>query len=403
MARARVGFGGKAARFPAPAQSWSSSHLRGWQASRTAPRWPRKSRWPKRHGSKNSAGGLDAPVPGELFGREKFDPAQIRFARHGGFVIRIGEIFRDPRFAPFVPTINAFATLGLPTYLGASANGFDVGQIEWIAGNLHAVAKATKKGGGPAFTVHAQSVVIRLNRSADWQQVILDSIPQASLETFQDQNYVQLPPLPELDQAEPVVRCPDDKTIVVLFGSEQKDEETEEVLKRLFDDAPGGYAWIDAWHKADGGLVTLAVDNREVGWQNEENLQNVPDVAWPALRKTDFSAFGFSWNHQTDRMAIRVDSICPDQGAAKEVHAATLELLAYLRNPDFDDPEDSELEALRGAHVRLDEKLVETTTEFALPLPEVKAPAKAVAKPNAATPADLDNDAADNDAADDAD
>ena len=85
--------------------------------------------------------------------------------------------------------------------------------------------------------VGTQSLVIRLNRPTDWQQVILGSIPLASLETYQGQNYVQLPPLPDFDQGTPLLRFPDDKTIVVLFGNEQKDQGVEEkIFKRLFDD-----------------------------------------------------------------------------------------------------------------------------------------------------------------------
>ena len=80
----------------------------------------------------------------------------MRVAKNGGFVIRVGEAIRDPRFAPYVPMINAFAVLALPN-LGASPDGFDVSQIEWIAGNLHAVAKTPKKGEDqPSWSVHSR-------------------------------------------------------------------------------------------------------------------------------------------------------------------------------------------------------------------------------------------------------
>ena len=51
----------------------------------------------------------------QLFAREPFDPALMRVAKNGGFVIRVGEAIRDPRFAPYVPMIKRSLPPALPS------------------------------------------------------------------------------------------------------------------------------------------------------------------------------------------------------------------------------------------------------------------------------------------------
>ena len=73
--------------------------------------------------------------------------------------------------------------------------------------------------------------------------------------------------------------------------------------------------------------------------ERRTNLQDAPKVVWPALQKTGFVAFGFDWDHQTDRMAVRVESVCADQAAAEEVCKAAQEFVVYLANLWSNPPE----------------------------------------------------------------
>ena len=341
MVRARNGFAGKAERFvPAGAcicalvLAWTMGLARGASAEE-------KPAAETARLEKTGSEIQSAPSEGDLFRHEPFDASQLRMAKTGALVIRVGEIFRDPRFNPYVPVVNALAQVAGPGFLKMPVDGFDVSQIEWIACNLHVVTVSPQGGKHPTLAVGVQSVVIRLNRPADLQQAILASVPKSSLQTYHGQNYVQMPAIPELDPGESVLRFPDDKTIVALFGVKPDDDEVKEkFLKRLFDDKPNEYAWADAWRTADGGLITLAFDNRNLSWRELDGMEGVPEAAWPALTKTEFVAASFDWNHQTERVAIRMKSACADRPAAEQVAEATQELLSLLTDLNSHLPDD---------------------------------------------------------------
>jgi hypothetical protein len=173
-------------------------------------------------------------------------------------------------------------------------------------------------------------------------------------------------------------------TIVGLF-----EEPTEEGLEWLFEDSLGVYDWARSWERADGGLITLVVDNRDAAWRKLQGTQlDLPQLAWPAIENPNYFGIGLDWNHQTDRVAIRVDSFCDERLPTEQVYDATQVMLTYLKklcSQQAGDPNltvDSALQALESAHVRLGDEqseptLVETTTEFSLSLPTSLAEATA--------------------------
>ena len=313
-----------------------------------------------------------------LFARDPFDPAVMRVAKSGGFVIRVGEILRHPKVASDFPHLKQLIAAGLSMVSGIPMEALDVSQIDWIAGNLHAIAKPSKPDSKFAFAVGAQAVVIRMNRAADWQKLVLENVPGASLQNHDGRTYVQLPEMPLIGPGHPVVRFRDERTIVAIFGFKQdSDEAKQKIVKHLLDDSPGQHDWADTWQTVDGGLATFVFDNREVGWRDLPQDAEISAAARSLLAKTDFFAVALDWNPNTDHSTLRVRSACADFAAAQAVYQATLawrtEFTKEVTEQEPGSADDSpEMKTLASARSRLgdenaEQPFVETTLDLFLP------------------------------------
>ena len=144
----------------------------------------------------------------------------------------------------------------------------DVGAVEWMAGNLQVISRPPKTPEDQSkFMLGWQAVVIRMKQPANWQQLILETWPGSTLESDNGRAYVELPEIPAIGQGKPVLRFPDDTTIVAHFGYDVF-HTNDTVREKFFDDTPADHVWDEAWRAVDGGLITLAFDNRKVGWQD---------------------------------------------------------------------------------------------------------------------------------------
>jgi hypothetical protein len=227
----------------------------------------------------------------------------------------------------------------------------DLRQIEWIAGVIQVKIKARPgKEGKLALIVGADPIVIRMAHTGTWQDVIQKSVPGATLETFEGQNYVQSALIPAMG---PGCRCkfrfPDDKTIIFSGLSTQSLAATSN--QSFFESKPAQqpHAWINAWRAVDGGLVTFLYDNSKTGWSDlPKEKQDWPESTTPLFEKTKYFAIGWDCTEQSKRAGIRMRGTCADHDAVKDLHLATSLLLN--RWPDVCQDDD---EAFVKNHARI--------------------------------------------------
>ncbi|HVU88316.1 MAG TPA: M56 family metallopeptidase [Pirellulales bacterium] len=163
-------------------------------------------------------------VDPELFSRAAFDPAMLRANKGGGFLIRVGDMLRHPEIQPHVESINAGLIHLLHDIIGEVAEGVDLREIEWMAGDLRlsvtsAVMSADPEGEHGRIMLGSGGMIIRTTHARDWQAVLLEEMPGTSLKTFEGKSYVQLPSLPAIGPVAMKMRSPNDHTIIYATGT----------------------------------------------------------------------------------------------------------------------------------------------------------------------------------------
>ena len=114
-------------------------------------------------GTRATAPAVDA----ELFSREAFDPAMLRANKGGGFLIRVGDLLRHPEIQPHVDAINAGLVELLHQFIGEAAEGFDVREIEWMAGDLRlSVTSTDAEGEHGRIMLGSGGMIIRTTHGA---------------------------------------------------------------------------------------------------------------------------------------------------------------------------------------------------------------------------------------------
>jgi beta-lactamase regulating signal transducer with metallopeptidase domain len=276
----------------------------------------------------------DAPTRDQdLFRRAAFDPAMIRPGTRGGFLIRVGDFLRHPEVQPHIDTLNKEYAEFLRLFIGDLADRVDVRDIEWMAGDLLLSAKPPEGLGGNAhFMLGTGGMVIRTTKPGNLQELIQE-IPGSLLKSFEGKQYMELPVYPELGPAPLRMRFIDDHTIAYGIGTKEDGANADaeaRFLRRFFDDTPRPRPWAKAWQAVDGGLITLAFDNSEVGWLDlPEHKRDCPPFVDPLISKTKYVAMGYDWTDNGNRTGVRLRATCPDQESVKEVHLATMTVLSY--------------------------------------------------------------------------
>jgi beta-lactamase regulating signal transducer with metallopeptidase domain len=276
----------------------------------------------------------DSTTPDQdLFRRTAFDPAMIRPGARGGFLIRVGDFLRHPEVRPHIDALNKGYAEFLRVFIGDLANQVDMRDIEWIAGDLLLSAKPPEKSGGNAsFTLGTGGIVIRTTKPGNLQELV-EEISGSVLKSFDGKQYLQLPVYPALGPAPLRMRFIDDHTIAYGIGTKEDGANAEaeaRFLRRFFDDTPRPCPWASAWQAVDGGLITLAFDNSEVGWLDlPEHKRDLPAFVDPLISKTKYVVMGCDWTDNSNRSGIRLRATCPDQESVKEVHLATMTVLSY--------------------------------------------------------------------------
>jgi hypothetical protein len=84
----------------------------------------------------------DQPAEAALFQRPAFDFAKLAFDKQGGFLLRTGEIFQQPRFAKVASKYDELvAKYWKSTFPGADAPPCSIKDIEYVAGDLNLWAR----------------------------------------------------------------------------------------------------------------------------------------------------------------------------------------------------------------------------------------------------------------------
>jgi hypothetical protein len=263
-----------------------------------------------------------------LFGREPFDVSIIPHADDGAFLIRVAALLRNHQLQPHVDEFNQDLAASLRNLTKLPDVFIDLRQIEWIAGSTTASVKAnpkiTKECPGKNVSMFGSSgVVIRMARAGNWQETILKHVPGSTLETFEGKTYLQTPPILALGPGPGLrFRFPDDKTIIIAGGF--KPEEAATSNKIFFEShLVNPYAWADAWRAADGGLITVVVDNAKIGWPALlEKIKDCPEFARPLFEQVHYYAIGCDWTEQNDQAGIQIHATCADQDAVGKLHLA---------------------------------------------------------------------------------
>ena len=302
---------------------------------------------------------ISPPASDRLFARAPFDPSLIPHAEKGAYLIRVKDLLRNPDLRKQIEKLNELVSMTLSVNLGNNGTGdqeqkntedlatkfkVDMQQVEWIAGPMclsFGMTKNSNDGDLATMMLGTESVVIRMAESNDWQKLVLENVPGATLETFEGQAYVQLPVFPWFGPIGARLRFPDDRTIVGGGGS--KPEVSAQSLKSFFSDRHGQqpYSWADVWHAMDGGVVTVVTDFSASGWSKltPEKQQERPEYAAPFFEEVKYYGVGIDLADSGERIGMQVRGNLPNNSAMQAVHLASMILLnkwpaVYLENEE---------------------------------------------------------------------
>jgi hypothetical protein len=300
-----------------------------------------------------------------LFARGKFDISFIHGASEGAALVRMNEILRHPEIAPLVDHFNEVLTGWTRECLKKEDISVDLRQVDWIAFTpCMKFKEATPEQkrdkqctGQTIFTIGTGYTYIHMAHPANWQQIVLDTFPGSKLEHFEGKSYVHIEAVAALGPVGGRLRFPDDRTII--YTGDPKPGEEEESNKMFFNDAPREkpYAWEDAWHAIEGGLITAIFDQEKSGWSDLPEASRLPEgsrerpetmLALPLLSKVQFYAVGWDCDENTLQTAFKIRGTCADQATVQQLHLAASLSLNHWPELFQDDPE-----KLEAYHARL--------------------------------------------------
>lgn len=230
-----------------------------------------------------------------FFKRAPFDITKFAFDKHGGFLMRLGEILQQPRFAKAAREHDeGVAAFWKKTFPGAAAPPCSLQDIEYIAGDVFSAWGRHHMPPDEA-NPHFHEIIfgcsyafIRWQKPVDEIWAWLKRTPGAEEKQHGDVSYVVLP------TGQKVCICRvDDQTLL------WNDREAH-FTKRLdqFLAAPEPTAWHGAWKEVEGGLFT-AIAAEAKYTVPPENVSDEPDkITREFFAKTRLLAIGMDWQPQ---------------------------------------------------------------------------------------------------------
>jgi beta-lactamase regulating signal transducer with metallopeptidase domain len=263
----------------------------------------------------------------------------------GGAVIRLGEIFRQPRFAGLVSLADAaIAASWQETFAGAQAPEWSLANIEYVAGDFDFSARYQPEPRKPDQTAHqimfgSSGCMIR------WQKPVapifeaLRRVPDAKVKEHGDYAYVCLH-VPAFGPADLCVCQLDERTLLWTGGEDV-------FLKRLdrLAQSPQSPKWLSAWENVEGGLVTLVAAKADYKSPADVELPEDEQLTKLLLTTPQTMAVGVDWSPtEGEDVALKLQVRFADQDSAQNwksalqtmIDRATAEIAAGLNDEGVD-------------------------------------------------------------------
>ncbi len=265
----------------------------------------------------------------DLFRRKPFDPAMIARKGSAVLVVRPAELFRRADLQPMKDHCNT----GLLTWMKALAVDEElllrVEKAELIAADVLVAFDKNGTEEQPHRTMFSTGhSMVRMIQPYDWKRLLLKLLPDTVAKEYRQCEYFGLPAIPALGPAKVFVYVPDDRTLVFASGEKL----IQGVIAVHIDGAPR-YDWADRWAAVDGGLMTIAFDNREHRWLQ---MRGIDDDLWkpfvgPLLDETQFVGIGADWSNSTNRLVVQGRAISEKPEQSDQVKQTVENLLGMAR------------------------------------------------------------------------
>lgn len=285
----------------------------------------------------------------DLFQRKPFDPSMI--ARKGSAlcVVRPAELFRRADLQPMKDAYNKAILQGMKAFGADEELLLKVEQIELIAADFIAIFdKNGSKEQPHRMMFGANHVMARTTQPYDWKRLLLKLFPDTVAKEHRQCEYLELPVIPAFGPKKLYVFVLDDRTITFAAG-----EKLVQGMIAVHVDGSPRNDWTDQWTAIDGGLATIAFDNRQYHWLQ---MREIDDSLWkpfvgPLLDGAQFIGIGADWSNLTNRLVVRGRAISEQPEQSEQVKQTVEDLLGMARTAFESDESLDEQRKLIWTHV----------------------------------------------------
>jgi len=258
----------------------------------------------------------DQPAEAGMFQRPPFDIAKMASSKQGGFLMRVGEILQQPRFAKFARENDELLVKSWKdTFPGSELPPFSLKDIEYIAGDSMLTAlgrhvsppKEEKDPNPHQIMFGTQCGFIRWRQPVDEIFAWLKRTPGAEVKQHGDVSYIEVP----LAMMGPVKTCIcrfNDHTLMWTAGEDGLRKRLDQLA--VPNDPP---AWQDAWKEVEGGLITAVVAEAQYKDAPEAIVDESDRLTREFFSKTRVKAVGADWQpnergNATFKLKLRFDN-----------------------------------------------------------------------------------------------
>jgi hypothetical protein len=270
----------------------------------------------------------------DLFQQELFDPSMLASEGSAVCVVRPAELFRRAELEP----VRGIYIQALPKWMKEAAGDDElllkVEEIELAAANLMiAFDKNGTEEQPHRIMLSAGPMMIRVVRPFDWTRLLLKLYPGTVQKEYRERAYLELPAIPAPGPTKINVYVPDDRTLLVGPVVRGDDDRFVQGMIDRHVDGPPRYDWTDQWAALDGGLMTIAFDNRQCRWLQ---VRGIEDDLWkpfagPLLKEAQFVGIGADWSDATNQFVVQGRAISEHQEQSDRIREAVGTLLGMAR------------------------------------------------------------------------
>jgi beta-lactamase regulating signal transducer with metallopeptidase domain len=277
------------------------------------------------------------PVPpaAALFQRPPFDIARLAVSDQGGFLIRLGEILNQPRFAKAARQGDEWLAKHWPqAFPGAEPPPASIQDIEYIAGDCNLWARyvtpaADEQDPHPHQLLFGSLCgVIHFRKPVDEIFNWLKRTPSAEVKQHGGFSYVSLP-IAILGPAKTHVCRFDDHTLLWSAGEGAMKKRLDQLVSA--NDPP---PWQATWKKVDGGLLTAVSAESEYENAPEGVVDDSEQFTRDFFAKTRLKAIGADWQpHAHGNTSFKIQFRFDNEADARSLEAQIRRALElYLRD-----------------------------------------------------------------------